>query len=546
MKQIATLTTGFALLASMVLAEGSGPASGSTADHARFEALRGPFASGPEVTKACLSCHTEAAKQVHESIHWTWEFAHPETGQTLGKRHVINAFCGNVATNEPRCTSCHAGYDWEQTETFDFASERNVDCLACHDTTGTYVKWEDAAGHPLYAPRTIGKRHTPYAGSLITPLADGQYRHDPPDLAKIARNVGQPGRQTCGNCHFYGGGGDNVKHGDLSSALVAPAPHVDVHMSPDGVGLVCTDCHTAQGHEWPGSRYLGTVKDERAPVSGFRRSDVASCESCHDRQPHDMARLNGIKLNNHTDRVACQTCHIPQFAKGGVATKIWWDWSTAGRLKDGAPYVEHDALGRDTYLSTKGHFRWDEDVTPDYRFWNGVVEYTLLGEKIAPDEIVGINKIHGGPDDPNSVIYPFKRMLGKQAYDKVHNHLLLNHVYGPETESALWTNFDYSKSLAAGMAATDVPYSGAFDFVETEMWWPTTHMVAPASEALACDACHAREGRLASLGGFYLPGRDGFAMTDRIGLWLLALALAGVLAHAGIRVVAAQLRKRSK
>lgn len=136
---------------------------------------------------ACLSCHTEAGKQVHESIHWTWQFDYPETGQALGKRHVINAFCGNLATNEPRCTFCHAGYGWEETEAFDFASERNVDCLACHDTTGTYVKWEDAAGHPLCEPRTIGKRHKPYNGSLITPLADGRYRHDPPDLAKIAR-----------------------------------------------------------------------------------------------------------------------------------------------------------------------------------------------------------------------------------------------------------------------------------------------------------------------------------------------------------------------
>lgn len=481
MKQIAALAPALAPLASAVLAEGSAQKPDSTADHARFEALRGPFASGPEVTEACLSCHTEAGKQVHESIHWSWEFDHPETGQTLGKRHVINVFCGNLATNELRCTSCHAGYGWEKTETFDFASERNVDCLACHDTTGSYVKWEDAAGHPLYAPRTIGKRHKPYARSLITPLADGKYRHAPPDLAKAARSVGAPGRQTCGNCHFDGGGGDNVKHGDLSSALVSPAPHVDVHMSPDGAGLVCTDCQTAEGHEWPGSRYLGTVKDARDPVPGFRRPDVVTCDSCHGRQPHDMASLDGIKLNTHTDRVACQTCHIPAFAKGGVATKTWWDWSTAGRLKDGAPFAEHDALGRDTYLSTKGHFRWDEDVIPEYEFWNGVVEYTLLGEKIDPDEIVGINKLHDSPDDPESVIYPFKRMRGKQAYDTEHDHLLLNQVFGPETDTALWTNFDYSMSLAAGMAATDVPYSGAFGFVETEMWWPTKHMVAPAS-----------------------------------------------------------------
>jgi hypothetical protein len=36
----------------------------STADHSKFIQLQKPFKSGQEVTEACLSCHTEAAKQV--------------------------------------------------------------------------------------------------------------------------------------------------------------------------------------------------------------------------------------------------------------------------------------------------------------------------------------------------------------------------------------------------------------------------------------------------------------------------------------------------
>ncbi|MDP2107483.1 MAG: hypothetical protein Q8J67_00360, partial [Rhodocyclaceae bacterium] len=36
-----------------------------TADHSKFKELQKQFKTGPEVTKACLSCHTEAAKQVH-------------------------------------------------------------------------------------------------------------------------------------------------------------------------------------------------------------------------------------------------------------------------------------------------------------------------------------------------------------------------------------------------------------------------------------------------------------------------------------------------
>ena len=83
--------------------------SQSTADHSKFKELQGPFANGPEVTKACLACHTEAAKQLHKTTHWKWEFYNELTNQKLGKRTVVNNFCVAVATNWPRCTSCHIG-----------------------------------------------------------------------------------------------------------------------------------------------------------------------------------------------------------------------------------------------------------------------------------------------------------------------------------------------------------------------------------------------------------------------------------------------------
>ncbi|MBN9673276.1 tetrathionate reductase family octaheme c-type cytochrome [Roseibium aggregatum] len=513
-----------------------------TADHTKFESLKGPFTSGPEVTRACLACHTEAAKQVMSSIHWKWDYTHPVTGETLGKRNVINAFCGNVASNEPRCTSCHAGYGWED-ESFDFSDETRVDCLVCHDTTGDYVKFDVKAGHPLYEPLTRKGGHV-YPDSLKQ-KSGGMTTYLPPDLAKVSQAVGEPGRANCGACHFYGGGGDGVKHGDLDSSLVSPPVEVDVHMSPDGADLTCTDCHTAHGHQWPGSRYLGTVRDDNRGKPGFRRRDVASCQSCHTSTPHSTASIEGLKLNDHTDRVACQTCHIPEFARGGVATKTWWDWSTAGKLKDGKPYAEEDEHGHHSYLSKKGHFVWEENVVPDYAFWNGVVDYSLLGEKIDPSGVVPVNKIYGSAEDPGSRIYPFKRMRGKQAYDRDNNNLVLTNVFGPETDTAFWTNFDWDKSISAAMAKTDVPYSGNYDFVETEMWWPTTHMVAPAKSALSCGDCHARDGRLSGLSGFYLPGRDLFKTTDRIGLSILVLSLVGILGHSSVRIVMSRRRKRT-
>lgn len=166
------------------------------------------------------------------------------------------------------------------------------------------------------------------------------------------------------------------------------------------------------------------------------------------------------------------------------------------------------------------------------------------GTKSIPQAWLASTGSGGGADQPGSVIYPFKRMLGKQAYDAINEYLIQSNVYGPEGDTAFWSNYNWDKALTAGMEGADVPYSGEYGFVETEMWWPTTHMVAPAGEALSCGDCHARDGRLASLAGFYLPGRDSFAITDRIGLWLLALSLAGVAFHAGLRIVSSRRGKR--
>ena len=49
------------------------PHQASTANHGSFEVLKKDFKSGPEVTAACLSCHTEAAKQMMQTTHWTWQ-----------------------------------------------------------------------------------------------------------------------------------------------------------------------------------------------------------------------------------------------------------------------------------------------------------------------------------------------------------------------------------------------------------------------------------------------------------------------------------------
>ncbi|NLC09857.1 MAG: tetrathionate reductase family octaheme c-type cytochrome [Gammaproteobacteria bacterium] len=497
----------------------------STADHTQFKQLQGPFSSGPEVTSACLECHTEASKQLQKSTHWTWQFEHPSTGQMLGKRHVVNSFCGSVASNEPFCTSCHTGYGWDDMRQAPPAAENTVDCLICHDTTGGYKKSPTGAGHPIY--------------EFTDPQDNSTKRKT--DLANIAQNIGATTSQNCGSCHFYGGGGDGVKHGDLDSSLLNAPRSLDVHMSQEGANFACADCHTTSAHSVTGSRYLTNARDTLGiDVPGHTDQTRASCESCHSNAPHQTP-----KLNDHVARVACQTCHIPEFARGGVATKTWWDWSTAGQLdKDGKPQTIRDKSGHLEYLSTKGTFRYEENVIPAYRWFDGESRYTLREDKIDDTQTpIELNQIKGSHDNPDSRIWPFKIMEGKQPYDTLHKHLLVNHVYSADDDTALWTNFDWVKSLKAGTDYAGQEYSGEFDFIETRMHWPITHMVAPASEALECSSCHAREGRLSELVGFYMPGRDRNIWLDRAGWSIALLTLLGALAHGAGRILASRRRK---
>ncbi|MEA3291888.1 MAG: multiheme c-type cytochrome, partial [Pseudomonadota bacterium] len=239
----------------------------STTDHSELEELEGPFSSGPEVTKACLECHNKAGHQFIQNKHWTWKYTHPVTGQKLGKSVLINNFCTNAKGNEGMCAQCHAGYGWKD-ETFDFSNEENIDCLVCHESTGSYYKTPNSSGNKACSVMFEGKK--------------------PIDWTEVAQSVRNPSRSNCGACHFYGGGGDNVKHGDLSSVLTNPPREVDVHMGADDLEFTCTTCHVGEAHEWSGSRYLMQARDDKGTGKPGMPRDTASCESCHGSTPHEL------------------------------------------------------------------------------------------------------------------------------------------------------------------------------------------------------------------------------------------------------------------
>ena len=147
----------------------------------------------------------------------------------------------------------------------------NIDCLVCHDTTGTY-------------------RKDPGRGGLPDPSLD---------LAAIARKVGRPSRQACGSCHFAsGGGGPYTKHGDLEPALANPPADLDVHMG--ALKMRCQDCHQTTEHRISGMSMSAPAVEGRV-----------GCEKCHGQTPHGVAGPLSRHLDNHIKAVACETLPHP-------------------------------------------------------------------------------------------------------------------------------------------------------------------------------------------------------------------------------------------
>ena len=401
-------------------------------DHTGF--FDGAFKTGQDVTAACLDCHEGVGQELIHTRHWKW--MPPEGSKsTIGKRNIINDFCIATPTNMTMCSKCHIGYGWKD-KSFDFTNEKNVDCLICHDQTGTYNK----------LPK----------GGIVGPKVD---------LIKVAESVGLSTRKNCGTCHFNGGGGPGVKHGDLDPSLYKPSKELDVHMG--GQDFQCTECHTTEEHKISGASHGSIEAGE----------NLISCLDCHDEDVHAKSILN-----KHIASVACETCHIPAFARE-MPTKVWWDWSQAGKDKKD----KKDKYGKSTFNKKKGDFVWGKNVVPTYAWFNGSAKYYHLGDKIDPSKVVELNKLNGSIADKNAKIAPFKVMKGKQPYDSKNNTMIVPHLVGKD---GYWKTFDWKKSAEIGMKSVGLDFSGSVGFVETRMYWPINHMVAPADKALKCMACH--------------------------------------------------------
>ncbi|MCX6552096.1 MAG: Ni/Fe-hydrogenase cytochrome b subunit [Acidobacteria bacterium] len=401
-----------------------------------------------DVTRTCLSCHTKVGQDILNTAHWTWKGYSPtikgyEHRIDISLTLMVNNTCIAIGSNMQECASCHVGYGWMDAK-FDFTNPVNIDCLVCHDTTGTYRKEPGRAGMP-----------------------------DPSlDLAAIARKVGRPSRRTCGSCHFAsgGGGGPYTKHGDLEPALADPPADFDMHMG--ALKMRCQDCHQTTDHRIAGMSMSAPAVEGRV-----------GCEKCHGQTPHGVAGVLSRHLDDHIKAVACETCHIPSIAHASP-TLLRRDYSVAGADRPAAV----DRYGMPQYDKRFGTLIWGKDLVPTYLWSDGTRNASLVGDTIDPSAPVVLNAPGGEKRNPAARIFPFQVHAAVQPYDTVNKVLAL-----PKLLDGYWVDFDWSKAIASGMQQVNVPYSGKFGFVETRMYSSVHHEVVAAKQALGCADCHAAE-----------------------------------------------------
>jgi hypothetical protein len=511
--------------------------------HAAY--LDKPFASGYAVTAECVKCHAQQAAEMMQTLHWTWKGPTPQLYDlvdfaladplvlqnpgTIGKVNLVNNFCVAVPSNEKRCDQCHAGYGGDPDATKPQKSarayvsaapttgdssiplEHRVDCLACHSAPAAgYTKDLKNFGNPA---TTV-------------------------NLTAAARAIIRtPTRQNCGACHFYAGGGDNVKL--MGSSLANPTEALDVHM---GRGMDCAGCHAEPGHAFRGAGI-------HVPANTGR----GSCTDCHDTSATAFTAVTTHRAS-HLAAIACQTCHIPTFTRGQFG-KMDWDWSTAGDKTKGVAGVvraEVNDLGEPTaggtsvvtYDYIKGDFLWQRNVKPAYAWYNGNMAHVTTMDKGALTVETGLTTADadritlgmplGSAGDATAKIFPFKLMRGKQAVyvDGGNSFVLTPNVFGPAgfwgvIQSVGYTYDPATKTYTAPNAATPVttptpldsllsavfttgakkagqiPADAAtlakfdgtsgWDWRYTKLYMDLNHEVAPKAQAIGkagCSDCH--------------------------------------------------------
>ncbi len=407
-----------------------------------------------EGTATCLRCHETEAQQVFESVHYQWLGKTPylvgDGPEVQGKLDVgVNSYCINIKGNWSGCGSCHVGLGARPTKVMTREQLENIDCLICHQQ---------------------GYKRTKVNGVFV------------PDLPKMnmtmleaAQMVHKPNRVTCLQCHAKGGGGDNFKRGDLALAHGTTADDsFDVHMATTGGNLSCQGCHTTENHLMAGR---GT---DLRPTE----LDVEmNCTVCHEGKDSTSGHGDSA-IGRHVSRVACQTCHIPTYARNATdtsaseETEIDRDWRFPHLTSSGAIHPTPVMAG---------------EIVPRYGWWDGRSSTYLLYDDAVIDQKTGAIPTSRpvGDISGSSKIYPFKYKTATQPLASSFNQLIALDT------SVYFSSGNVGAAVESGLENMGYQANEPYEWVQTDTFQLITHEVSPASEALRCNDCHADSVRIA-------------------------------------------------
>ncbi len=430
---------------------------------------------------SCMSCHNDISKhgdqysEVFNSTHYQWMGAAPDMvnqpeSQQGKLTNAVNSYCINITGDWPVCGSCHAGRGAKPgTEAGNPLA--NVDCLVCHN-----------ADYAMSRVRLADGSMGPPAGTLST------------TLDSYVRNIAPPTRANCLSCHAKAGGGDGVKRGDLSLALIANADaHFDVHMNTAGPDLQCQDCHVFQNH-----KVIGKGSDLHHTDDPSRGSEITCSNStCHvgmDSGTGHASAGRRSEPDRHVARVACQSCHIPTYAK--FPTEIHRDWQF--HHGDPAPIPADE-------FASPGHPLLEKasNLVPEYRFWNRLSNNYLLGDVAAIDPETGAyptSRPLGDINDqglytdgtPITKLTPFKYKTATQPITDSGKLIALDtfeylKLSGNATASV---QSGLLNMVSLGLLSTNKTSDMSYSWIETDTYQMINHGVNPVGSVAECSQCH--------------------------------------------------------
>jgi hypothetical protein len=182
-------------------------------------------------------------------------------------------------------------------------------------------------------------------------------------------------------------------------------------------------------------------------------------------------------IRRHLDRVACQSCHIPFYAKNAAdtaaseATEMHRTWLGT-----------HSAAPPFHPISDKSN-----NQVPVYRYWNGDSRNYLLHETAVLDPATGrypTSRPIGHSSNPGAKLYAFKYKTAEQPITNNTSQLIALDT------SVFFATADAAAATEQGLVNMGLSPSTPYSWIETDTLQMLNHQVGDEDSALRCDDCH--------------------------------------------------------